>query len=455
MRKSRASLTSGPVGKTIIKMTLPMTVGMLGMVFFNIVDTFFVGKLGKIELAAMSFTLPVVSSIISLSVGLGLGASAAISKAIGAGNQKRITRLTTDALILSVIIVAAISTLGYFTIDQTFALLGASDDILPYIREYMEIWYLGTAAIIVPMVGNNIIRATGDTKIPSLVMMISVIINLIFDPLLIFGIGPFPRLELAGAALTTVISRSVTLVFAICILHFREKLISFKIPSFQDVIRSWKEVLYVGVPTASTNMLQPLSTGIITKILSHHGLAAVAAFGVATRIQGLPQILIMALGSVINPFVGQNWGANKFDRTKLGIKYTIQFALIWGILMFAVLSLTSGYFASIFNNDPEVVALVTLYFLIVPVGYGAQNVQRISTSILSILNRPVFSSLLTIFQIFILYIPLAYLGSSLFGLYGIFSSVVISHLVVGSIAYTALKKHIIKAEQEFFNQTDF
>ncbi|GAI71534.1 unnamed protein product, partial [marine sediment metagenome] len=257
----RARLTEGPVGKTLVRLTIPMIFGIVGIVAFNLVDTFFVGKLGTDELAALSFTFPVVLIINSLAHGLGIGASAVISRAIGEGDHHKVQRLTTDSLVLSVLLVAFFVVLGQLTINQIFRLLGATPEILPLIKQYMRIWYFGMIFVVVPMVGNNAIRATGDTKTPSIIMIVAVVFNFIFDPMLIFGIGPFPRLELAGAAIATVISRGITFLVALYVLYFRDKMLTFVKPKIRDIITSWKRILYIGLPNAGTRMVIPLAIG--------------------------------------------------------------------------------------------------------------------------------------------------------------------------------------------------
>ena len=132
---NKARLVEGPVGKTLIKLTIPMIFGMVGMVIFNLADTFFVGQLGTNQLAALSFTFPVVLVIHSLALGLGIGASAVISRAIGEGSHDKVQRLTTDSLILSILFVGFFVLVGSLTINPLFRLLGAPDNILPMIKE--------------------------------------------------------------------------------------------------------------------------------------------------------------------------------------------------------------------------------------------------------------------------------------------------------------------------------
>ncbi len=446
---TKAQLTEGSVAKLLVKLTIPMILGLFSMMAFNLADTYFIGRLGTKELAAMSFTFPIVMIITSLSLGLGVGASAVISRAIGEGDQHKVQRLTTDSLVLSVMIVTGFVVIGLFTIHPVFRFLGATSDILPLIRQYMLIWYPGMVAIVIPMVGNNAIRATGDTKTPSMIMLVAVFVNIVLDPLLIFGIGPFPRLELAGAAVATVFARTITLCVSFWVLYHREKMITFALPTLKAVLNSWKQVLYIGLPTAATSIILPMSDGIITKFIAAYSAEAVAGFGVATRVQMFVLIVIMALASVLGPFVGQNWGAKKYNRVMLGIRYSQQFSVGLGIATFIVLAITGKFVASVFNDDPTVIATVMRYFWIVPIGYGGWGVLRLSTTALSVLNRPLHSALLTITQAFVFYIPSAYVGSNLLGLKGIFSAAALSYILAGLAAHFWLKKYLLDDQQRY------
>lgn len=443
----RARLTQGPVPRTLITLALPMLIGIFSMIAFNLVDTYFVGQLGTQELAAISFTFPVVLTIGSVAMGLGMGASAVISRAIGRGDHVRVQRHTTDSLVLSVVVVGLFVVLGLLTIDPVFRLMGATDDVLPLIRQYMLIWYPGMIFVVVPMVGNNAIRATGDTKTPSLIMLTAVIVNIALDPLLIFGLGPFPALGLMGAAIATVVARAITLLVSLWVLHFRENMLTRHAPPLREALRNWGKILYIGIPAAATNMIIPVGIGIITGMVATYGAAAVAALGVASRVETLALVLIMALGSVLGPFVGQNLGAGKTQRVGAGIRFSQQFSMGWGIVVFLALWLMGRPIAAIFNDDPAVIAAIVLYLSIVPISYGAQGVLQLSTVALNILNKPLHAATLMILRMFVLYVPLAYLGSTLFGLPGIFGAATVANFLAGAAAYLLLRRVLAGLEE--------
>jgi len=430
----KATLTEGAVTPMLIRLTIPMVFGILSMVLYNLVDTLFVGRLGATQLAALSFTFPVVLVISSLALGLGMGASAAVSRAIGEGDLDRERRLTTDSLILALLIVGVTAGVGLFTIDPLFRALGADELTLPYIREYMTIWYPGMIFVVVPMVGNNCIRATGDTRTPGTVMVIGAVTNAVLDPLLIFGIGPFPELGIRGAAAATLIGRSVTFAVAIYVLARRERLIDFHFGSLRKVAASWQTVLYVGIPTAATRMIVPVGAGIVTRIVSAYGPQAVAGYGVATRLEFFALAVVNALASVIGPFIGQNVGAGKLDRVRSGFSSAVRICAVIGGFFFLLFLALARPIAGLFSNAPEVVAVTSKYARIVSVAYAFQGIYLISVPSLNVLRMPLRAAGLGVLEMFGLVVPLGLLGSTLFGLTGILGGIALSYLVTGVFA---------------------
>ena len=309
-------MTEGPVGPSLIRLAIPMIFGLVSIMLFNLVDTFYISLIGVRELVAISFTFPVTFTLMSFSFGIGIGAAAVISRAIGEGDQHRVQRLTTDSLLLVALIIICVAGLSFFTLDSIFTLMGASAESLPLIKQYMIPWLSGVVFVVIPIVGNSAIRATGDTKTPSWIMMIAAGVNAVLDPLLIFGYGPFPELGIQGAAIATVISYISIMIAGLWVLGKREWMLTITWPGIAEIIRSWKALLYIGIPAMVTQLLFPFSNAVLTRIAADLGDATVAAFGVGTRIESIAMIGSMALSSVLIPFIGQNLGAGKFGRIK-------------------------------------------------------------------------------------------------------------------------------------------
>ncbi len=299
--------------------------------------------------------------------------------------------------------------------------------------------------VVIPMVGNNAIRATGDTKTPSLIMVVAIIVNLVLDPVLIFGLGPFPRMELAGAAVATVIARAVTLVVSLFVLSLRENMLTLERPRLDELLSSWRKVLFVGLPAAGTYIIIPMASAIVTRLIAGYGVESVAGFGVASRIEMFALTPVMALSMVLVPFVGQNWGAGKLERIQRGVKLSRIFALLWGLLLVLVFLSLARPIASVFNSDPGVIQTTSLYLLLVSISYGAFGVLQLTTSAFNALNKPLQAAGLSLLRVFVLYVPLALLGSHLLSLTGIFGAAMIANIASGLAAFLWLRWFLLKS----------
>ncbi len=416
----KAELTTGSIGRTLARLTTYMIFGFFATIAFNLVDTWFVAKLGTKELAAMGFIFPVVMIIGAIAIGLGVGTSALVSRTIGEGNQQGVRRLTTDAMTLSVLGVLLFIIIGLLTIRPVFTMLGASPEILKLIRIYMLIWYPGMIFLVIPMVGNNAIRATGDMKFPSIIMIFSVFVNLVMDPLLIFGIGPFPRWGIAGAAAATVVARALTLVLMLFVLHKRHHMLSMDWPGFRAMVQSWKSILNVSIPAVGSNLIRPLGVAVVTGIVARFGPEAVAGYGVCIRVETLALMVLISLSTVLSPFVGQNLGAGLLGRVQGAIRRSQLFSLGWGGFSAITLFLLARPIAHMFSRDPEVIRTIVLYLRVVPVVYGFRGVFGLSNAVLNVLKRAWDVMALSIIQMFALLIPGALLGAKYWGLTGLF-----------------------------------
>ena len=430
-----APLTEGSVRRHLIQQTVPMIWGIFALMAFNVADTYFVGQLGARELAAMSFTFPVVMVFISLAIGLSAGTSSVLARAAGRGDMARVQRLTTDGMILAFLATILLTIIGLLTIDPLFQALGAQADLIPLIRDYMVIWYLGIVFLIVPLVGMSAIRAMGNSKVSGYVMTGSAILNIVLDPLLIFGLLGFPRLELEGAAIATVIARASTFAAAFWFLHFKLNMLTFSCPPLAELRESWRRILHVGLPAAGTNMIIPVATGVVVALIAQYGETAVAGFGAATRIESMTLVVFYALSAIIGPFAGQNLGAGKQERIIEALSITAWFAFLYGLGAALVLALLAEPLAGLFSESPEVVAVTSDYLLIVPISYGAAGIVMVANAVFNGIGLPGKGVIVSVTRMVIIYVPAAYLGAWLFGLPGIFVAAAFANLSVGIGSY--------------------
>lgn len=438
--KPPVNLLKDPVASTLKRMTIPMIYGMVLLMTFNLIDTFFVSMLGTQPLAAISFTFPVTFTVISLMIGLGIGTSAVIAKFLGHDDHDSAKDAATASLYLAAIVVISLSFVGYIFTDELFTLLGASASLLPEIHQYMDIWYLGSVCLIGPMIGNAVLRASGDTKTPSMVMGSAGLINAVLDPIFIFGFGPVPPMGLEGAAIATFISWLFGFAFVLVILTKQKNLIHTHLLPIKQLLISCRGILKIGLPAAGANMLTPIAAAIMTAIAATYGESVVAGFGVGTRIESIASLVVLALSMTLPPFISQNFGAGNMGRVEQAYKTAIKFILVWQVFVYLVLIITAPWIASVFAKEQKVADIIVLFMWILPLGYGLQGIIILTNSSFNALHKPMIALMLSIVRLFVCYVPLAYLGSYFYGLYGFFIGALIGNLLMAFISYRLFSK---------------
>lgn len=444
----RPKLIEGSVRSTLLRLSAPMMLALVSMIAFNLVDTFYIGQLGARELAAMSFTFAPIFFLSSIAIGIGTGATSVISRTIGEGRGGNVQSLTSDTLILGVLVSIVLSVIGIFTIDPVFSILGADASILPMIRSYMIIWYIGLPFVIVPILGNSIIRSTGDMKTPMFIMLVAISINFILDPILIFGPGPVPAMGLEGAAWATATARGFTLPTAVYILRHKERMLIFGRITLRRIWGSWKEVLRIGIPASFVNVMAPLNTGIITAVMATHGELAVGGFGAASRVEVLLIMPQIALGVAIIPFIGQNMGAGRWDRIREGVHFSFKIMTVYGLFAFALMALTAPLTALIFNDTPLVVSSYVSYLRIGGLGFYMLGIALFVGSAFNGLGRPFPSFVLNLTRLIVIMVPLVFAGSFFFGIEGIYLGMSIANIAAGLLSYIWLRRAVSKEGSE-------
>ena len=423
------------MGRHLVDMTAPVLLGIMTMMGQALVDAWFLGRVGDRALAAQAFSYPIILIATSVAIGLGAGTSSVVARAIGKGDHRRAKRLATDSLLLSFLITAIVSAIGVLTIQPLFRLLGVPEDMIPLIRSFMIILYAGVPFIVVAMVGLASMRATGDTRLPSKLMIIGSVLNVALDPVFIFGLGPLPALGLNGAALAALVARSTILVGALVLLSGRLDMVSFKRPEPGELRRSWKDILHVGLPAAGTNAIVPLGTMLITAMIARYGPDAVAGFGVASRIESMMLVVYYAMSAIIGPFVGQNFSAGEEERILRALRLCTLFCLASGLTIAVVLAAASGFLPVLFSDDPDVTNVTRTYLLIAPVGYGTYGMVMVMNATFNGLGRPLPAVAISVGRMLVLYVPLAAVGMVFFAAPGMFVAYAVANIVAGFVAY--------------------
>jgi putative MATE family efflux protein len=435
----RDEIVSAPVGQVLYKLTLPMVIGIVAVFFFNLVDTFFIALLGTQSLAAVSFTMPIAMIVMNLAIGLGIASSALIARATGSRDQTLAQHYVAASLLLTLAVAILMLVLGVIFNDDLFLLLGADADLLPLIWQYMQFWWPGVVVMMLMIVINSCMRAVGNTKLPSMMMLGSAVLNAILDPLLIFGIGPIEGMGIAGAALASSLCWLIVVIVMLYSLA-RIDLLHWGKLTFKALVTIWQRLMSLGIPAIITNVLVPIASAFLLVMIAPMGEQTVAAFGVGARIEPFVIVAILALTSTIPVFVGQNFAAGQHVRIWQALSIAIRFILVWQIVVWLMLWAISPFLATIFSQDPVVIEQIVNYLMIMPIGYAGMGIVLCANSALNALQKTSVSMLLNLVRLTAFYVPLAWLGGHYYGFEGLLLGASLGNLIAGLIVWGLIKR---------------
>lgn len=438
-----SKLLTGSVKQHLFRLALPGVAGAFAMMVFNLTDTWFVSRLGTEELAAMGFTFAVVMIVGALAIGFSAGAASIISRALGAGNRALARRTVSDGLVLTILGTIVVSLFGFLGITPIFSMLGAEGRVLELVRDYMQVWFAGAVFAILPPVSDGCLRAAGDMVRPVIVMIICAILNVLLDPILIFGWGSVPAFGIQGAAIATVIARGVGAIASLVILHARHRLIDWERPHTRHLLQSWREIIRLGIPAALTQALMPIAQGFYIRLgAGVGGVQAVAAMATGTRVEAIVFIISMSYSMAIVPFVGHNYGAKALDRVQEARRISIRFALVYAgitlLLLVPTVRLISGWFSS----DPVVIRLSVTYLLIAVFGHAGLHASTWMGQLFNVIGRPKPVLIISLSRVFIFIMPLCLLGSHWFGFVGLVGGLALANLAAGGLAYGLTRRQL-------------
>ncbi len=438
-----ARLTAGPIGPGLLRLTLPMVLGISSSLLAGLAETYYLGLLGSTELAALGFTFPVTSGLMSLTLGVSIGLSSVLAREVGAGNQLNIKTTATGGLTLASLVMVIVSILGLLSTSWLFTALGANEQTLPLVTEYMQLWYLSLLFMAIPSVGANALRATGDAKISGYLMVAGSVLQVILAPVFIFGLLGLPELGMTGAALGNLIARILMCCVTLYILVNQYQLIQFRGVDPKALLQAWRSILVVSIPATATNLIGPVSSAFIVSLLAGYGQSTVAGFAIANRVEGLFVIPLFALSASIGPFVGQNFGAKAHDRADAAMRLSFRWSLYWGLGVALALYFIAEPLVHIFDKDPQVAKVAILYLMVVPISFGTWGVIMMASAIFNALGYPLRSTLISIFRMLIIYVPLAFILSNQWDVFGIFLAGAAANIISALIAYLWNRKTFI------------
>ena len=353
--QSHRDLTSGSIPRSIWVLAWPMMIGNFLQTAFNVVDMIFVGKLGPEAIAAVSLSGMILMLIITLIVGIGIGTTAMVARFIGAKEYSQANEVALQSLLFGGICSLFLAVVGFFFSEALLKIFGAEAKVVEMGTDYLRIMFLGSFTMFLLFLGAAILRGAGDALTPMLILMFSTLVNIVADPLLIFGLGPFPRLEIKGAALATVLARGIGMFIILIILLKGYSYIHISLKNLKLKFNILWRIIKIAIPGSLQMAIRSTSGLIIMSIAVIYGTYALAAYGIGLRINMIVMMPGFGLGAATATLVGQNLGAKQPQRAEKSAWIALIYYEAIMIVVGSLFYLFAPKIISIFNNSPEVI----------------------------------------------------------------------------------------------------
>ncbi len=343
------------IPKLVRKLAVPAMVGTLFQTLYNVVDTFFAGKISPEALSALSKSFPIYFIIIATSIGVTVAGTSLIGNSIGEKNNKKTLNYCSHIIYYGILISIFITFLGLYFSEDVFFLMGSTEEVTSLGLEYTNIIYSGSFLFILVVSLNSLLHAEGDTKTYRNILVLSFLLNIILNPILIFGFLFIPAFGVKGIGIATIISQLLS--FLIILIKFLKNDRVRNITSEHLTLKLlfFKNIFFQSMPISISICGYALAAAIIFTYVGHSGEYAVAGYGVGTRIEQVVLLPILGINTAIISIIAQNYGANNLERIKetyfTAIKYAFLIMITAGILVF----LSASLITSFFSNDPEVI----------------------------------------------------------------------------------------------------
>lgn len=409
-----------PVGKLLFNMAMPMIAAMLVQAFYNVVDSYFVSRISddtairESAIAAMSLAFAVQNILIGFAVGIGVGVNALLSKSLGEGNQEKANFAAGNGMTLTLIATAIFMVFGVVGSKPYFSMMSNSELTIKFGTQYISICCLLSLGVFVEILGERLLQASGRTMYTMVTQGVGAIINIIMDPLLIFGIGPFPQMGIAGAAVATVAGQWVAAILAIIFnLKFN--------PDVQFGLRYFKlrkevvgPVLTVGIPSVVMNSIGSVMNIGINKILqgfTQYGEVPVNVFGIYFKLQSFFFMPLFGMNNATISIVAYNYGARKPERITKTLKIACISALSFMLLGVAIFQAIPGVLLGIFDTSPDFLSMGQRALRTISLCFPFAAVCIALGASFQALGNGIYSTIVSLFRQLLVLLPAAYLLS--------------------------------------------
>jgi putative MATE family efflux protein len=426
------SLIELPIGKALFSLAIPLMVSSGLATTQSIIDTFWVGKLGKEALAAVALGGTIMMFLFALGIGIAAGTLALVARFVGANQHKTANNVAFQALIMALVMSAIVGTVGFFCSGPLLKSLGASAEVVHLGVGYLRILFAGTVTLFVLFLGSATLQGAGDTITPMKMSLLANVLNMIFDPFFIFGIG-LPRMGVSGAAVATVLSQAISGALILYILARPGAAIHLNIKQLKLDVQTMKDILKIGVPNSFQMFVRSVMVLILISLVASFGNSAIAAYGIGVRLRMIFLMPAFALGSASATMVGQNLGAGEFLRARKSALFATLVDM--GIMVIAsiLFFIFSQDIIEIFNSDPQVVRLGSEFIRVTSPFFIFIAFSAVLNKALSGAGDTLVPMFLTLLSLWFFQIPAAFLLSrhTSLGVSGIWWSIGLSSLLNG------------------------
>lgn len=434
--REELDLLNGPVGENLFYLSLPVIIINLLHTAYNLADTFWLGQYSGEALAAITFAFPLVFFLISLGMGLAVAGSVLVAQYEGSGKSKMRNYAASQTIGFSAVVSALIGVFGYFVIGDIVGLLGAKGAVAASAEAYLQIISIGLFSMFGFLVFQSLMRGFGDTVTPMVLMFVTVVMNIVIDPLFIFGFWFIPEMGVKGAAVATILSRVVSLSVGIWLLFSGRKGLEISLSSMGPDLAFFKKILHVGIPASIEGAGRSISVNALTAVVGWtFANPVVAGFGIGIRIFSMVFLPASAVGRGVESMTGQNLGAGNFERAgetaRMGAKYTFLILSILGILTFIFADTIAG----VFTTEQQIANVGAEFLRFVAFSFGFMGVLRSYNGSFRGAGKTITAAVISIMTLGVIRLPIAYWGAINIGTQGVWAAFFISNVAGAMIAY--------------------
>lgn len=414
-QKSNELLT-GSVARGLVRLALPVMAGMFLQTAFNLVDTWFVSKLGEDAIAAVGMNIPLFFIVLALSNAVAVGTSSLVAQAIGADNRPLAGKIASQALSLSLVLGAVTTAAGIPLTRAVMVSMGAKGLALEHAVVYTRIILAGNPFMFTYAALDGVLRGEGDMKTSTVVLGLATVLNIVLDPLLIFGLGPIPAMGVGGAALATSLARGLGLVILLVYFQRRRSGVPFRLWAWSWDLHRVIDIFRIGVPTAISQAMFSLTMFVYNWLANLYGSQVVAALGLGFRIDSLAVLPGMSVSIATVTMVGQNFGAGLRRRVVSAWRAALLMAFLVMEGLALIILAFPEFFAGIFTTETAVFTETVNYLRTVPIFYGFLGMGFVTTSAFQGLGQALPATLVNALRVGVIGIPAAFLLTRVFAL---------------------------------------